>query len=75
MDGPCERETHSFPEKDCPKTAQCVLTDGLPSKLLQDQEVLHLLNTLLSLGVGAGGAVGLSPQGGMRVSGVTSAGW
>ena len=68
MDGPCERETHSFPEKDCPKTAQCVLTDGLPSKLLQDQEVLHLLNTLLSL-------VGLSPQGGMRVSGVTSAGW
>ena len=67
MDGPCERETHGFPEKDCPTTAQCVLTDGLPSKLLQDQEVLHLLNTLLSLGAGAGG--------GRRGRGAESSGW
>lgn len=55
MDGPCERGTHSFPEKDRPTTAQCVLTDGPPTKLPQDQEVLHLLNTLsLGLGVGRG---------------------
>lgn len=72
---PANVKPTAFLKKTVLRTAQCVLTDGLPSKLLQDQEVLHLLNTLLSLGAGAGGGVGLSPQGGMRVGGVTSAGW
>ena len=60
MDGPCKRETHGFPEKDCPTAARCVLTDRLPTKRLQDQAALHLLNKLLSLGEGWGGGVGLS---------------
>ena len=54
MDGPCKRETHGFPEKDCPTAARCVLTDRLPTNRLQDQAVLHLLNKLLSPGAGRG---------------------
>lgn len=63
MDGPCERETHGFPEKDCPTATHCVLTDRLPTKRLQDQTVLHLLNRLLSLGAGVGRGRGAESSG------------